>query len=75
MRDDQMERCARLASAYDPYPNDPNPPDSGGMFDLFPDEQAWLNDPEYQRMQARLAVACGFVACLIFGFLLGRSMP
>lgn len=23
----QAERCARLACAYDPYPNDPNPPE------------------------------------------------
>ena len=26
-RDDQMERCSRLGSAYDPYPNDPFPPE------------------------------------------------
>lgn len=60
--DSHMERCARLGSAYDPYPLDPNPP---------PPPNPW-----YVRGLTMLATLTTIGLTLaLFGFLIGASIP
>jgi len=54
-----MERCARLGSAYDPYPLDPNPPEIAH---------------DHGALERTLALIFAALALIGFGILIGLSI-